>query len=599
MVRSGSIPKEQIERIREATDIVQLIGGYVVLKSSGQNFMGLCPFHSEKTPSFVVSPARQNYHCYGCGVHGDSIRFLMEMENFQFIEAIRYLAERAGILLQEKSVNTRKNQLQNDLQTCLNVSFDFFRSNLLNSQENSVIKNYLRERMIPPDLIESFQLGYVPEGWTNLHDALNYRKITIEIQENAGLIKKGDRGGYYDRLRNRLIFPIRDNQGRLLGFAGRVLGNEEPKYLNPPETELYKKSSSFYGVFQAKNDIRKQRRAILVEGYLDVIRLHEKGWKEAIAACGTALNENHIAKLKRLGIPEVILLFDGDKAGVKAAEKAAALFVKNNLDSRVVVLPDGLDPDDYFKEYEPADFEKLLTDASTDLDFLIERTLPTLANQGLEAQKKVLQEFSNLIDGVTDSIKRDLMLSKLSKAFNVEKRNLFHKLSTNIEKNVETSVSYANIAVRDLPDPKLPDSRFLQYLMVQVRSIIRARQFISAEDFSHPVLANLYSRFLQLSDEEFQSLTPHEIPELFVEHSSVIMHLLQTGKESLTSAYSEQILDQMMYALKKQKITLAHRQVGLTEDQRRDLLVRTQEIRREFSHLNHRKFQNESKNQKG
>ncbi|MGK0289462.1 MAG: DNA primase, partial [bacterium] len=351
------IPKEQIDLVTKQVDIVQLIQEYVHLKKSGQNFLGLCPFHQEKTPSFVVSAGKQNYNCYGCGAYGTALNFLMNLENYTFIEAVYKLAERAGVTL-EVTKDSQQFQAQNELEECLNKSNQFYVNNLKKSQENSAVSKYLEERKVLQKQIDSFQVGYALPEWRSLQTHLQKNSLSNEIQERCGLIKKGEKGNFYDRMRNRVIFPIRNISGKLLGFAGRAIGDEKPKYLNPPETELYKKSSTFYGIYEAQESIRKKSQLIIVEGYLDVIRLSEQGWHEALATCGTALTNGHIGFIQqRLRPQNIFLLFDGDQAGIKAAEKSVKLFLANNQDSRVVLLPDGFDPDDYFKQYTPKDFQ--------------------------------------------------------------------------------------------------------------------------------------------------------------------------------------------------------------------------------------------------
>jgi len=584
--RYGQIPREQIEQIRQSTEIVDLIGRYVQLKASGQNFMGLCPFHSEKTPSFVVSPIRQNYHCYGCGVHGDVIRFIIEVEHYHFLEAVRYLADRCGIQLQQEKKGWQAGDGQNDLRSCLQQSFDFFRNSLLDSTQGSSIRNYIQKRDLSPYLIETFAIGFAPSGWTTLHKRLKQKQISIEVQESTGLIKKGEKGNYYDRLRNRLIFPIRDIQGRTLGFSGRAIENEEPKYLNPPETELYKKSSAFYGVYEAKDAIRKRQSAILVEGYLDVMRLHDKGWKEAIASCGTAVNEEHIKVLKRLGISNVFLLFDGDAAGIKAAEKSARLFLEKNVDSQIIELPDGLDPDDYFKSYGPDDFQQLMDRAKRDYEFLLHQSRKRLVGQGFEHQKKVIQDLLALTHGIEDPIKKELFFSKAADEFEIELSTLKRSAETKKSRNIKLVESPNQVGFGfNFPDADSPEVELIQYLLAQVQSIEVVRKYLKPEDFEDPQLSKLYARFLQLSDEEFVLLTPQDFPELFVEFSDLIMHLLQTGKRSKTDSFDHQMVENKIYRLKLEKISRSLQQEVLNTEQFKLLTIEKQKLRKQFSHL--------------
>lgn len=526
--KAGFISKDQKEQILKAVDIVQLVGGYVQLRSSGKNFLGLCPFHQEKTPSFTVSPTHQNYKCYGCGEYGDAIRFIMEMENFQFKEALQFLADRNGIEIRIVQGKKAESSVQSDIGNCLQLSFDFFRENLAKAAKESSIHRYITNRQISDPLIAGFQLGYIGPGWTQLHQFLTARKISLQVQEKAGLIKTGEKGGYYDRLRDRLIFPIRDFKGRVLGFAGRSVGDGKPKYLNPPESDLYKKSAVLYGVYEARDNIRKKRRAIVVEGYLDAIRLHEQSWTETVATCGTALTVEHIRMLKRLGTENVVLLFDGDKAGIKAAEKSAILFLENDLDSRVMILPEGLDPDDYFKKYNNEDFNILLNQARFDFEFIIERTRERTDGTGIEFQKRAVEEILLIINGIQSEIKKELFLSKVASTFKIE-RGILNQISRIRKKRVVAEATVQNMQSRPVSFEKseLPEAKFLQYLITHPQSITLARKHVVPGDFSRTDLSRLYTRFLELSDQEFVYLKTQEFPEFFVEFNALIMFLLQ------------------------------------------------------------------------
>jgi len=527
--KTGYISKEQKEHILKSVDIVQLIGGYVQLKPAGKNFLGLCPFHSEKTPPFTVSPAYQNYKCYGCGVYGDAIRFIMEIENFDFREALQYLADRCGIELRIQLHQQPESSILSDINSCLRQALGFYRDNLKNAQDRSPIRSYLKLRRVSATAEETFQLGFIGPGWTQLHDLLKTRGIDDLLQEEAGLIKRGEKGGYYDRMRNRLIFPIRDVQGRLLGFAGRAIGDETPKYLNPPESAHYRKSGVLYGAYEARDGIRKKRTAIIVEGYLDVIAMHENGWLETVAACGTALTEEHVKALKRLGAESVFILFDGDRAGVKAAEKSAELFLKNDIDSRVVILPNEMDPDDYFKDNSRMDFQKLLDEARFDYEFVIDQAKINLGGTGIEFQKKAIREMLRLAASIPDSIKRDLFVTRVARDFRIEKKNLFRISQADSKEMAVAGHEEPNPITEVLSFGKneLPEIKFMQYLISYPQSVKLAREHVKPDDFRRKDLSQLYSRILELNDEELLCLKAHEFPEFFIEFNTLITYLLQ------------------------------------------------------------------------
>lgn len=608
--KTGFVSKDQKEQILKSVDIVQLIGGYVQLKPSGKNFLGLCPFHQEKTPSFTVSPAYQNYKCYGCGEYGDAIRFLMEIENFEFREALKFLADRCGIEIKGLLRPKNESNFQPDINRCLQLSFEFYRDNLSGASAASPIRSYLDSRQISEKAIETFQLGYIGPGWTQLNDLLKARKLDESLQEKAGLIKKGEKGGYYDRMRDRLIFPIRDGQGKVLGFAGRAVGDGKPKYLNPPESELYHKSSILYGLFEARDDIRRNRSAIVVEGYLDAIRLHEESWSETVATCGTALTEDHIRVLKRSGAENVYLLFDGDKAGIKAAEKSAELFLEKDVDSRVVILPDGLDPDDYFKTYSREDFKILLDQARYDFEFVIDRVKGRTDGTGIEFQKKAVNELLKIAGRIQDQIKKELFLSRVAADFRIDRSSLNQIAKFGNSKLVsrQSDQKSPNISV-SFEKKEFPEVKFLQYLITHPQSITLARKHVKPDYFSRNDLSRLYLRFLELNDEEFLCLKPQEFPEFFVEFNTLISYLLQwqieyrgpavqrkrdSGSESDTemvslqkelesqlSSYSEKAVMLLIRQLrKKRKKSEIERLYHAPSDQARSSLIELTEKRK-------------------
>jgi len=548
----GLISKGQIESVLQATSLEGLISGYTGLKKSGPNLLGLCPFHSEKSPSFVVSPSKGTYHCFGCGVHGNAIGFVIDIEHFSFIDAVEFLADKAGIQI-DRAQSSGIAKSYNEVRGCLDLSLEYYQGRLEKGGEGSKIAQYLKLRDINQPLVEKFKLGWAPEGWKNLLDYLKQKDVPLKVQESAGLIKLGEKGNWYDRLRDRLIFPIRDVQGRNLGFAGRILGDGDPKYLNPPETELYKKSSVFYGAFEAKDEIRRKQKALVVEGYMDVIRLHEKGFGYAIAACGTALNVEHVKALKRLGVSEVELLFDGDKAGQKAAAKAARVFLENDLDGQVTVLPDGLDPDDFFKKYSSANLSELIAKSPYDFRYLLDLAYKEVKGKGIWQQKTKLEELVTLSQEIGSKLKRDLFLGQISKVFGLSLSELPVNRSPKkapVQQRPATLVSLPSAT--DLSGVAIEERSLMQYLVSQPKSLALIREKVQVSDFGNLHFQELYQRFLNLETEEFEVLTPLELPEVFKEYSSVLMQLVQAVNRFSTESFSEEkVLDLIVQLLKE------------------------------------------------
>jgi DNA primase len=350
--------EETIERIREAAGLVELIGSTVALRKVGQTWKGLCPFHQEKTPSFTVNPDRQAYHCFGCGAGGDCFRFVMETEKLSFVEAVQALADRFGVPLPKPAEEEQHGRAYQALEEAAT----FYRRVLEDPEAGRAARDYLAARGLSPATLEAFGVGLAPAGWDQLLSRLGPRLGTGALIE-AGLVVARERGeGHYDRFRSRIVVPLRLPSGRVVGFGGRALGDEEPKYLNSPETAVYRKGRFLFGLDRARAAIREQGRAVLVEGYFDVLGLAQAGVTEAIATCGTALTGEQCRIVQRTA-PAILLVFDGDTAGQAAAEKALVPCVQAGLAARVVTLPAGEDPDTLVRGTGREAFDRLVAEA--------------------------------------------------------------------------------------------------------------------------------------------------------------------------------------------------------------------------------------------
>lgn len=351
------LDSDVVRRVKERIDIVDLIGDYVPLKKAGSNYKGLCPFHGEKTPSFSVSPERQTFHCFGCGKGGDVFSFLMELEGLTFPEALEQLADRAGVEIPRKRADRRERTLGDVLEMAASFYGETLRGN-----GGRVGRHYLERRDLVPEAWASFQLGWAPSSWDSLSRHLSRTGVPDKAILESGLALEGRRG-LYDRFRGRIIFPIRDITGRLIAFGGRLVDGEGAKYINSPENELYSKRRSLYLVNRAKRAIREKRRSILVEGYMDAIRLHLCGFEETVASLGTALTEDQAHILKRLA-DRCFICYDSDAAGQEATLRGMYILQETGLDVHVVVLPKGKDPDELLSSPGGAEvFEKALDSA--------------------------------------------------------------------------------------------------------------------------------------------------------------------------------------------------------------------------------------------
>jgi DNA primase len=365
------IPEETIQAIRDRVDVVDLIGRYVTLKKAGRSFKGLCPFHQEKTASFTVNPERGIFHCFGCGESGNAIAFLMRHENLTFPEAARALAAECGIEIPRTGGGGGEPGVTERVLSANGVAQELYRATLM-APEGEEARAYLDRRGLGQGLAEHFGIGFAPDRWDAVTSALARQRIPAAVGEQAGLLKERERGGHYDLLRGRITFPIQDVRGRVIGFGGRALRPEqEPKYLNTPESPVFRKREVFYGFPFALEPIRRNDRAVVVEGYFDLIALHRAGIEESVATCGTALTEGHARNLRRR-TRTLVLLFDGDEAGQRAVLRALEVLLPEGFRVRVAVLPAGEDPDDFLAHSGVAALRDLVDSAPPALDLAIQ-----------------------------------------------------------------------------------------------------------------------------------------------------------------------------------------------------------------------------------
>jgi DNA primase len=423
----GLIPEQVIAEIRERTDIVQVIGQHVQLKRSGVNHIGLCPFHDEKTPSFNVNSQRQFFHCFGCHESGDVIKFLMKVEGRRFLEVVEDLAARAGIEIPRQTVSptqareVERQRSERQLGIDLNRKIaDLYRSLLLGDRGGPA-REYLQRRGVGDAIAETFQLGYAPPTGAPVARLLEREKVSMDVAERLGLVLRragGGAGGFHDRFWNRLIFPVIGAGGEVLGFGGRLLGDGDgPKYINTPETPLYHKGEVLFGLAAAAAPMRKKDQALVVEGNIDVIQLHQHGFDHAVAPMGTALTARQVQLLRRFA-GKVIAVFDGDAAGQAAALKAVRTFVDGGLSAKIASLPAGHDPDSFLREKGAEAMGNLLAVALPAVDFLIE-TLQRSLEDTIPDKARLLEEVAPVVAQLP-RVDRDLYAHRLALALRVD-----------------------------------------------------------------------------------------------------------------------------------------------------------------------------------
>ncbi len=401
-------------QVKEQTDIVKIIAEHVDLKKSGVRYLGLCPFHGEKTPSFSVNSAQQFYYCFGCGASGDVYSFVMKYQHIEFPEALKILAGRLNITLPEKKRSQAQQKREEEAQRLFVVTqkaANMYRRYLVEDSGGKAGRDYLLKREIPAEIQERFQLGYAPAkevaGWDYLTAKLS--SLEKRAAAKAGLIVKNKRGGFYDRFRDRILFPIHDLRGRVCGFGGRILGEGLPKYMNSPESEIFSKGHLLFGLHQHQEEIRKQRVAIIVEGNFDLIALAVHGCNNVVAPLGTALTATQLKLLKRY-TDRAVLLFDGDAAGIKAAIRAAPLFLAADMDARVALLPENHDPDSFVREKGKAAILSLIEKGIELAQFILDELIKN-HGLGLEGKRKIAEELKDVVAATTSSLQRSVVIA--------------------------------------------------------------------------------------------------------------------------------------------------------------------------------------------
>ncbi|MBN1363720.1 MAG: DNA primase [Syntrophaceae bacterium] len=424
----------KIEEIRNRIDIVDLVSEHLTLKKTGRNFVGLCPFHQEKTPSFTVNREKQIFYCFGCGAGGNVITFLMKIADKTFPEAIKVLAEKAGVVL--PPISSRKERRQKDLlnEKIINLNLkaaqQFFHN--LFSAAGASARKYLQGRGISEDVVKQFRLGYVPDTWRSLTEYIEKSGLSLKLAEQAGLVIAGKDGDFYDRFRGRIIFPIENVFGETVAFGGRILDKGEPKYLNSPESPVYIKGKNLYGLNKSKEEIRKKGFALIVEGYFDLISLWNAGIGNVVATLGTALTREHLELLRRY-TTEVVVLFDPDEAGKKALDRSLELFLSTPMRARALILPERCDPDEYVRKFGKEKMEDLISHAQPLSDYYIENVLGN--GKTFEDKRDMIKTAMNFIAKISDRKEKDIFIKRIAEKTGINEELLIKETYKNATKH--------------------------------------------------------------------------------------------------------------------------------------------------------------------
>jgi len=562
----GRIPENILDDILGRVDIVEIIAGCLPLKRSGRNFKACCPFHHEKTPSFMVSPSRQIYHCFGCGESGNAFKFLMRYERMDFPEAVEALARKTGVILaKDESQEHKESGISTQLYKINELAADYYAHNL-NSYAGAKAKDYLLKRGIRQESIQELKLGFAVDKWDGLINYLRAKNISLGLLEKAGLVINKESGGYYDRFRNRLIFPIFDLKGRILGFGGRVLDDSLPKYLNSPETPVYTKGRNLYGFNLAKESIRENDFVAIVEGYLDFLIPYQEGAKNIVASLGTALTVEQARFLKRY-THNVVMIYDADSAGELATLRSLDIFIEEEMNVKIVSLPKGLDPDLFVRKQGIASFKDKMAHAQDMLDYKLGILKSRYNVKEIDGRAKASSLMLETIAKFKNAILKSEYIKKLAEELNIKEEALWEEIRK--VKKEKGFLSPSPAAARRLHSVN-PTEKLLMSLMLEENSLIeRIKETLDPKDFQDERISRIVSIMFDLVEQgkkvEPQILMNHlgdDISELLSE--SVFL-----PQQSPTEAHKEKVVEDCIQRLKNEKIKLArqklHEQIKLAQ----------------------------------
>ncbi|MDO4779006.1 MAG: DNA primase [Tissierellia bacterium] len=586
----GFISKEQIERLKERIDIVDLINSYVPLSRAGASFKGLCPFHHEKTPSFMVNRERENFHCFGCHEGGDAISFIMKIENLEYIDAVKFIANKMGFVLEETEYAKEKEMKNSRLYKINSLAAKYYFKNLLT---DNFPQEYLEKRGLRKKILNEYFIGYAKND-NGLYKFLKEQNISEEDMLELGLIAKSNNSdSYYDKFRDRLIFPIFNSQNKVIGFGGRTLINNNIKYLNSPESSVFIKGNNLYGVNTVKKS-RNRDKVILVEGYMDVIALYNNGIDYALASLGTALTPNQAEIVKRYG-KNIYIAYDSDEAGQKATLRAIEIFTPLNVNLGIIEFPNGMDPDEFVKKFGREEFDKLLKKAKKPLDFKLEN----ITKKNLD-QMSIIKEIIDYLSKISGNVVRDIYIDKAAKYLGVSTESLKRDVNIVIEgklksdelkqnfkfnnKGYNTNTNYVNSTYKDIKKieetNRIRLERELVTYSMQDRESYEYLYKYSKEFLENEALIQLYN----VLEAEYRNGAEKISSDIFKSTVFQQSGINKGNHVNLNLKSSREILDEILNRVQKfilkerQKEIQAKLNKELSEEERDDLVKELTEI---------------------
>ena len=494
-------PQTFIDDLKRQADIVRVIQDYVQLKKKGANWMACCPFHKEKTPSFSVSPTKEIFYCFGCHKGGSVFNFVMEIERVAFPEAIKIVADKIGMPLPKLIDDNRfeaRRQESDEVVQLNSWALEWWQKQLESSAEGRIARDYLQQRELTDETQKTFKLGYAPDSWDALSSYLRQKGATQQQIERSGLVVKKDEGGSYDRFRGRLMFPVFDHQGRPIAFGGRTLRNEDAKYINSPETSAYVKGRNLFGLNLTRDDIRRQGFVILVEGFLDLIVPYQFGVKNIVASLGTALTHDQVKLLSRFA-RKVVVNYDGDRAGVQAAKKSIEILLAEDLEVKVLVLPDNADPDEYIRKFGVTEYQRRRAQAQPHIQFVIENALRDRNLHRPVEKAEAVEEVLPYIRAVSSRIQKreyfDMAMDGLRVTDAALRRELWQSLRTPDGR----SDAQHKIQRRRQATPTIAEQRLLELLFADERKRDEILAILKPDDYEDLLTAPIFRAVIDLT----------------------------------------------------------------------------------------------------
>ena len=551
------IDENILSDILARVNIVEVVSEYIPLKRAGRNYKACCPFHHEKTASFMVSLDKQIYHCFGCGVGGNAINFLMQYERLEFPEAVEILARKCGVVLPLRKSHDPKNAEQASQLRKINELAVIIYSANLHSSVGSAAREYLIKRGIKEETAKQFRLGFARDSWDELLSGLRSKNFSLSEIEKAGLIIPKDGGGFYDRFRNRIIFPIFDIKNSCIGFGARVTDEGTPKYINSPETSLYKKGKNLYGLNLAKDAVREFDFVVVVEGYLDCVIPFQHGLHNIVASLGTALTQDQARLIKRY-TRNVVMVYDGDLAGELATLRSLDIFIEEEVEVRIAALPLGYDPDTYVRKHGIEEFNKLIKDADNLFDYQLKALKRKYDSRQSESKAKIASEILRTIKKLKDPILRDEYIKKLSEKLSLDEsfvRDVYNNLKLDSAISDIVSESFNKLAKTN------PTEKLLMKLMLEETQLVDdIKERIAPDDFQDKMIARIVSTMFELANQG-KSLSTYNLINYLGEETLSSLVCESTFMPEVTNSEKVKVVDDCILRLKKNSLQVKRKKL--------------------------------------